>query len=354
MPVEIFTQLDGAQPFWSDAMCRSPFETHLWNSVYSRHFDVKPHILVARDNGNTAILPLKQDGRRPRILRFLSVAHSDYQDVLLGRSGVHDREDGRHAGCLSALLAGLKELEWELLEMAHVPEHSVLLKAVPQAFPGARVLPEEVCPVLALPDSWDVLLKSMKKKTRDKLKYYAKRAGARGGLEFQCSDRPRETGEAFETHLRLHRKRWAKRALPGVFYSHRIRAFHRDLSPKLAHHGLCRLYTMNVGGQPVGSLYGFPFRDTYYLYSIGYDPEFAEVSPGFLLVAHAIEDCISRGFREFDFLRGEEDYKFRWKPAVHQNYRIVAGRGHWVSKALEHKSRLSLALELKAKQLLRR
>lgn len=351
MPVEIYTRLEGAQPFWSDDLCRSPFETHVWNSVYARHFAVNPRILVFTDGPRAAILPLKQDGRRPKILRFLAVSHSDYQDVLWASAPHLAHHRGQ---AVSALLAGLKNLEWDLLELGHVPEHSVLLDALPRVFPGARILPEEVCPVLSLPDSWDTLLKARKKKTRDKLKYYAKRAAARGGLSFECNDQPGTVGDAFESHLMLHRKRWAMRGLPGVFYSHRIRSFHRDLAGQLARHGMCRLYTMRVGDRPAASLYGFHFHRTYYLYSIGYDPAFADVSPGFLLVAHAIEDGIGRGFREFDFLRGEESYKYRWKPAVRQNYRIVAGRGHWVSKALEQKARLSLALELKAKQLLRR
>ncbi|MGH8103052.1 MAG: GNAT family N-acetyltransferase, partial [bacterium] len=77
-------------------------------------------------------------------------------------------------------------------------------------------------------------------------------------------------------------------------------------------------------------------------------------SPGFLLVAHAIEDCIRRGFHEFDFLRGEEEYKFRWKPEVRHNCRIIVARGHWLSKLLARKSQLALSLELSAKSLLHR
>ena len=50
------------------------------------------------------------------------------------------------------------------------------------------------------------------------------------------------------------------------------------------------------------------------LYNSGFRPEAAALSPGLILLAHIIRDAIERGQRRFDFLRGEERYKYDFGP----------------------------------------
>ena len=49
------------------------------------------------------------------------------------------------------------------------------------------------------------------------------------------------------------------------------------------------------------------------------DPEFAALSPGTLVIGTAIESAIREGCGEFDFLRGDEEYKYFWGAAVRPN-----------------------------------
>jgi CelD/BcsL family acetyltransferase involved in cellulose biosynthesis len=37
-----------------------------------------------------------------------------------------------------------------------------------------------------------------------------------------------------------------------------------------------------------------------------------ELSPGWVLLAHVIQWCCENGRDEFDFMRGDEDYKYRF------------------------------------------
>ncbi|HPU25822.1 MAG TPA: GNAT family N-acetyltransferase [Phycisphaerae bacterium] len=53
-----------------------------------------------------------------------------------------------------------------------------------------------------------------------------------------------------------------------------------------------------------------------YYYLGGFDPEYGRLSPGKLLVAHALEQAIGEGMRGFDVLRGREDYKYEWGRAI--------------------------------------
>ena len=50
------------------------------------------------------------------------------------------------------------------------------------------------------------------------------------------------------------------------------------------------------------------------LYNSGFDPAHARLAPGIVLLAHLIRDAIERGVPVFDFLRGEESYKYDFGP----------------------------------------
>jgi CelD/BcsL family acetyltransferase involved in cellulose biosynthesis len=61
-----------------------------------------------------------------------------------------------------------------------------------------------------------------------------------------------------------------------------------------------------------GVLYGFWWKDTFAAYQSGWDPRFARHSMGSVLVLHALERAGEEGARTFDFLRGDEPYKYRF------------------------------------------
>jgi len=60
-----------------------------------------------------------------------------------------------------------------------------------------------------------------------------------------------------------------------------------------------------------------------WVYNSGLDPAaFAALSPGVVLTAAAIERAIAAGRAEFDFLRGNEEYKYRFGAADTHIYRL--------------------------------
>ena len=64
-------------------------------------------------------------------------------------------------------------------------------------------------------------------------------------------------------------------------------------------------------GRPIGIEYGFVFRNTYYDYQSAWDASYAQHSLGTILNDEAIRLAGINGFPSFDFLRGDEDYKYR-------------------------------------------
>jgi CelD/BcsL family acetyltransferase involved in cellulose biosynthesis len=73
-----------------------------------------------------------------------------------------------------------------------------------------------------------------------------------------------------------------------------------------------------------------------------------------VLTAHAIEDAIDRGAREFDFLRGDEPYKYTWKPSERRNLRLLLWKPSFPSCLTPALNRVERAIEREAKRLARR
>ena len=57
----------------------------------------------------------------------------------------------------------------------------------------------------------------------------------------------------------------------------------------------------------------FSMGNTLYLYNSGYDiGKYAALSPGWVLLAKLFDQAIQNGHKRFDFMRGDEDYKYRF------------------------------------------
>ena len=75
--------------------------------------------------------------------------------------------------------------------------------------------------------------------------------------------------------------------------------------------------------RPVAAAFSFEDVDTSYLYNSAYEPEVGEASPGIALVAALISNTIARGHTRFDFLKGDEIYKFRLGAVARPLYRLT-------------------------------
>jgi CelD/BcsL family acetyltransferase involved in cellulose biosynthesis len=149
------------------------------------------------------------------------------------------------------------------------------------------------------------------KAMRDNVRHCRSRGERAGTLACETAD-ARQVPEFLTALERLHAQRWAQRGEPGVLRDEGVRAMHRDAAPQLQAAGLLRLHALRLGGRIVAVLYCLAHARRVQYYIGGFDPAHAGVAPGTLLVAHAIEQARAEGAERFDFLRGQEPYKYRW------------------------------------------
>ena len=109
---------------------------------------------------------------------------------------------------------------------------------------------------------------------------------------------------------------------------------HRSFATDLAALWQLWLTTLDLDGAPAAAWYGFTYRDTVYFYQSGRDPRLDRESVGLVLMGAMIRRAIERGYRRFDFLRGEDGYKRQWTEAGRTTEEVTIFRPGWRGRGL--------------------
>jgi len=67
-----------------------------------------------------------------------------------------------------------------------------------------------------------------------------------------------------------------------------------------------------VGGQKAAGYVSFDYQNRIWVYNSGLNRDFSEYSPGWVLLGYLLQWANEQGREEFDFMRGDEDYKYRF------------------------------------------
>ncbi len=156
-------------------------------------------------------------------------------------------------------------------------------------------------PFVTLPGSFDGYLEGLSKKARHELRRKMRRA------ERLCQNGMHVTHDHdIETFLKLHR---LSSPAKSEFMS-KSESFFRELTASLQAADMLRLSTLWDGTVPMACMYQIRFAGVVHLYNSGYDPQFAALAPGLVLLGWCIKKACLDHAREYDFLRGTERYKY--------------------------------------------
>jgi CelD/BcsL family acetyltransferase involved in cellulose biosynthesis len=324
-------ELAALEPVWNPLLAESGtdtvFLTYEWVTSFLRWIavDSKPMVLVARDGGAVVgIAPLMLStrdgtGRQVRRVEFAGVPNSDYSDFIIGG----DRE-----AAVRALFRHLQATRtvWDEVSLTEIPEDSPTVEACRLLFarpwsPGI-VRDGTECPTLILEGHEDEIVDTLQRK-----KYIGKRdlqksvahIATHGKLTFQHAA-TLDGAERVLPHLfRLHRQRWAATPTPSKFENPNYERFYSEVLTRLWPRRQVAITSMELDSVPMAVSFAFPYGRTWTNHNWAYDHEFSKFSPGSLLIQFMITDAIANSFREFDFTRGAEAYKDRFKNAVKRN-----------------------------------
>jgi CelD/BcsL family acetyltransferase involved in cellulose biosynthesis len=308
---------------WTDLLAASPsaclFLTWEWLFTWWKHLSGgrRLSILAVRSHGQlVALAPLACRPRRLEkvlsmgALEFLGTGSvgSDYLDLIV-------RPD--HATPAIQALAGSLVEAGAAVRLAQVlpdaPNPTIFAGELGRHHWSARSARTDVCPFIDLAGhTWDSYLDDLGPAHRYNFRRRARNLERLGRVRFARVEAEAERSAALRELVALHRMRWRSRGGSSAFDRPTLVDFHEELSALTLARGWLRLFTLRLDDVAVAAVYGFRYRDTFYFYQSGFDPRLARASVGLIAVGLSIKAAVEEGAREYDFLHGDEAYKFHW------------------------------------------
>ncbi len=282
-------------------------------------------IVVARDDENggrcVAVLPL-------RIRAFPAKNGTLYTEIWMAAQGVADYvgflcRPGAEESALPAMADYIKTLKWNGLNLRCFDASETRAKLWTDAFPRSdfklkRVTSTDneegydnsVCPYVTLPDDWDTYLDTqVSTNTRQKIRRFLRKV--ENSDEYSITVTSPETLERDYAVLnKLWEDKWGQskgEMVTQIFY--RIR---RTMLTHCLEHDALFMPILWHNDKPVGALGSIvdPVKKSMLFLIAGRDVKAKGPPSGLVLHAYSIRHAIQRGLKTYDFLRGNEPYKY--------------------------------------------
>jgi CelD/BcsL family acetyltransferase involved in cellulose biosynthesis len=307
--------------------------THEWLLTWWKHCGEGKKlnvILIEKEGQPIGIVPLMRTEYRIGLFKIHAletIGSLNCNHIGLIRSG--DREEA-----VSAFLAYLEEelAKGELvLRLTWVPDDCEFLDLLRRCIsaPSRNLVMQEkaktLAPYITLPSTWDEYFRSLSQNRRHTLRRKLRSLEKAHNVEFwDC------TGDNLESMLRrfidLQERRWQSAHVKGVFSDPKMEAFYRDIATQFVKKGWLHFSCLIVDGVVVSAEYAFIYNHKFYCATSARDIDYSKYNVGHLHQMFLIKYAIQRGLREFDFLRGDEPYKFHWTESSRRYINFVIGK----------------------------
>lgn len=272
------------------------------------------HVVTARDgNGSlVGIAPLFytiNKENRPALMLMGSIEISDYLDLIVRPEHLPVFVDAM----MDHLAAHRSSPAWQSLDLYNLLDSSPTLVALRAAAEkrgwGYAEEPLQKCPAILLPDDWEVYLSGIDKKQRHEIRRKIRRAEQH---EIPVNWYVVGEASALEAEMEEFMRLMAHDPEKERFLTPEMRAQLKATARSAFDEGWLQLAFIEVGGEKAAAYMNFDFDNQIWIYNSGFDPRFRELSVGWVLLGYLIRWAIENGRQAFDFMRGNEDYKYRF------------------------------------------
>jgi CelD/BcsL family acetyltransferase involved in cellulose biosynthesis len=290
---------------------RYEYLSQWWKTLGGGEWKQADLVLVTASEGGrlVGIAPLFQashDGR-PALLLVGSIEISDYLDLI-----VCAQDLPRFLPGLMDFLARSGPYAGLPFDFYNLPDASPTLAAlqVEAEKRGWRIQQEVYRPTprIALGGSFENYLAGLEKKQRHELRRKMRRAAEdEGAVRFHIV----EDAETLEAEIEAFFELMSHDPEKAGFLSEAMRTHMTSVLRNAFENGYLWLGFLEVGKVKVAATLNFDYKNKLWGYNSGVNRDFMELSPGWVLLGHTLQWACEHGRYEFDFMRGDEEYKYR-------------------------------------------
>jgi len=300
------------------SLADTPFSRHeylseWWKTLGGGEWKQAELVLISATENDqlVGIAPLfitEYDGQQALML-VGSIEISDYLDLIVRA----DDLPRFLSGLLDFLVSRLASTgNWSGIDWYNLPDASPTLAAL-KTESGRRgwAHHEEIyrpTPRIALNGSFVEYLARLDKKQRHEIRRKMRRAAESGKVRFYVVDKDADIETELDSFFHLmvqdpNKAMFLRDAMRDQM-STTVRAAHEG--------GYLWLGFLEVEGVKAAASLNFDYKNKLWGYNSGVRRDFMELSPGWVLLAHVIQWCCENNRYEFDFMRGDEEYKYRF------------------------------------------
>jgi CelD/BcsL family acetyltransferase involved in cellulose biosynthesis len=272
-------------------------------SAYEEQGGETPPLLI----GIAPLFIAEYDGQLALML-VGSIEISDYLDLI-----VREADLSRFLSGLIDFIASSQPDNWSAIDWYNLPDDSLTLAALKaESEKRGWNYHEEIyrpTPRIALNGSFEEYLSRVEKKQRHEIRRKMRRAAESDlNVRFLVIDREanieNEINNFFDLMVQDPNKANFLHPAMREQMTVTIRAAFEQNYLWLAF--------LEVDGVKVAASLNFDYKNKLWGYNSGVSRAHMELSPGWVLLGHVIQWCCENGRYEFDFMRGDEDYKYRF------------------------------------------
>ncbi len=269
---------------------QTPFLSYDWFSLLALHLQKKdPEVLVFwSEDVPVAIFPTMYENEK---LTFIADERvTDICDMLYVSDYAKD--------IIEEFCSYVEVHGWHI-DLFPLNGESPLFRYLPEIMNRVRTADADPSPFLLLPGSWEEYLAGLDGKQRHELRRKLRKAEQVTLKEVSVE----QIGLLFDLMADSSEEK-------KEFLSEEMRNFFIAVAQVFSKRGWFRYKVAFSDGDKVGAILSFYHNRCVYLYNTGFDPAYAMLSPGIVSIALDIRSSIEAGDRCYDFLRGEERFKF--------------------------------------------
>ncbi len=280
-------------------------------------------IVTARENGDLiGIAPLftsYKAGSEPAIRFIGQIEVTDHLDFIC----LPDKLES----FLSQLLDFINEnpeFNTKRLELANIlkdsPTNSMMESLCREKQGSFELTVLQPSPGIPLPSSWDGYLQSLSKKQRHEVRRKERNAERDHQVELVFSQDSTDIDGEMGRFIELMRNEEQK----AKFLTPLTEQFLLELGRAAQEAGCLNLANLMLDGKQAAVYLNFIFDNKLWVYNTGWNPEFSQASPGWVLLVKLIQWAIANGLNEVDMMRGDEEYKYRFGGIDRHVVQIIA------------------------------
>lgn len=316
---------------WRDLEQRADgsfFQGWTWIGCLAAERFTDPVLVEATEDGQTVALALFNRLRRwigPSLLYLGESGAADLDCPYIEQNGVL-AEAGRGAELTELCLRAVASRHDLVLSGVSEPA----LTAIRQAAGLVRIRRSQASPfadLARLRVSGGDYLAGRSANTRQQIRRSDRLYEQGGPIEVERAASMEAAHAMLDEMAALHQAAWKVRGQPGSFASPFFRRFHRELITQAMPRGEVALLKMSCHGTIIGFLYNFIYRGRMLAYQSGfaYRANEPRAKPGLTCHVRAIHAAYDQKVDIYDFLAGEDRYKFSLADSSHQLVWLEAG-----------------------------